>query len=696
MPLSKIALRPGVNKEATTYSNEGGWWETNWVRFRSGYPEKIGGWIRNGTLTFYGVVRYLWNWLDLDGNDLLGVGTNQKLYVEQGGEYHDITPLRASGTINTDPITTFVGEKRVQITDTAHGAQAGDFVTFSGASAVGGLTISGEYEIVYYIDADNYYIASPTAASSSANGGGAAVTAAYKISGGGGIFIGGVGWGAGSFGGGGWGSASSPVPVGTQLRLWNLDNFGQDLIAAVRNGPVYHWANDTSTWAAAQLLSTVSTAAGYAGTFVPHTVLEMKTSDLQRFAIAIGANSYDPTDANTAFDPMLVRWSDQENEYDWVPTDTNQAGEQRMSHGSTLVTSLTTRQEILVWSDSAVYSMQYLGPPYVWGFTVLLDNISIISPNAKASAATVVYWMGNDKFYTYSGRVETLPCTLRTYVFDRLNKEQAYQVVAGTNEGFSEVWWFYPSTGSTVNDSYVIYNYLDRVWYHGSVGRSFWLDSAVRPLPMGAISVQNSYVSVSAGASDTAIQLFDTSTLPASGVVTIESEDIAYSSVSAGLLQGCTRGYNSTTAAAHLAYTPVTYKTPNQVAFHEYECDDQSGTDAVAIESYVESSDFDIGDGHNFGFVWRLLPDMTFTGSTADSPSATITLEPRRNSGADYGLYSSPTVTRTATYPVEQYTGQVNVRIRGRQMKLRVANSTLGTMWQVGTPRIDIRQSGRK
>jgi hypothetical protein len=392
---------------------------------------------------------------------------------------------------------------------------------------------------------------------------------------------------------------------------------------------IYYWDATTGVSARAVSLSSLASSSTVPGTsytyqqFVPHTTNQVIASSVQRFVIAFGANNYDPTDANTDFDPLLVRWSDQENAFDWVPTPTNQSGEQRLTNGSYIVTAKNTRQEILIWSDAAIYSMQYLGPPYVWGITLLQDNISIMSPNSAITVNNVTYWMGTDKFFMYSGRVETLPCSVRQFVFQNLNKNQAWQCFAGSNEQYSEIWWFYPSTNSTVVDSYVVYNYLDRVWYYGTMGRTAWLDSGIREYPMAA-------------------------------------------------------DYN------------------NRILYHEVGVDDVSGETPQPIVSYIQSSDFDIGDGYNFGFVWRMLPDLTFAGSTATNPQVTLTLKPRLNSGTNYGIEDQPTVTRTATVPVEQFTGQVYVRLRGRQMAFRIDSTQLGVAWQLGAPRIDIRPDGRR
>jgi hypothetical protein len=470
-----------------------------------------------------------------------------------------------------------------------------------------------------------------------------------------------------------------------------MDNYGQDLVFAPRNGSIYYWAVDASAYPRAVTLKSLA-----GSNFVPHTTYQIMTSDIQRFGIAFGANSYDPLDANTAFDPLLVRWSDQENLYDWVPSATNQSGELRLSSGSQIIVGLHTRQENLVFTDSALYSMQYQGPPYVWGFSMLADNISIMGPGVTSTVNGVTYWMGVDKFYTYSGRVETLPCTVRQYVFGDINLNQAYQIVSGTNEGYNEVWWFYPSANSLINDRYVIFNHLERIWYVGTLNRTAWLDSPLRSRPMGAFSVQNSYLSVALTSTATTVTLIDASSYPLVGSIQIDSEVITYTGVGSNTLTGCVRGASSTTAATHTQYTPATFYTPNQVMYHESGVDDYSNAVPTAIDAYVECSDFDIGDGHNFGFVWRIIPDITFAGSTAASPQVTMVVKPRQNSGSAYGAPDPNAVIRTSAYPVEQYTGQVYTRIRGRQMSFKVESSTLGVAWQLGNPRIDIRQDGRR
>jgi len=779
MPLQKLQYRPGVNREGTNYSNEGGFYACDKVRFRSGYPEKIGGWqsVSNPTLyTYSGVCRSMWNWIALDGSNLNGIGTNQKVYVENGGVYNDITPWAGVATsINNNPFSMTSGSKLITVTDTSHGANSGTWVTFAGATAAGGLTIVGAYEIITVTDGNTYTIINPTAASSTTTGGGAGVTARYQVNAGNSVYTTANGWGADVWSRGTWGSAAT-VGIGQQLRLWTLDNYGQDLVFAARGGAIYYWPKDTSTYAPAVTLASIAntttavtststagvsfvntnvnitvpysiipylspgsvisgtgitaetyittswdfsttvpissaataTASGsytfsYSGQAVPTSTYEIFTSDAQRFAIAFGANSYDPTNLSTTFDPMLVRWSDQENVYDWVPSAANQAGELRLSNGSNIVTAFHARQENLVFTDSSLFVMQYLGPPYVWKFNLIADNITLNGPNAVASANNVTYWMGMDKFYTYTGRVDTLPCTLKQYVFGNLNKDQVYQITAGTNEGFNEVWWHYPSAGSTVNDSYVIYNYVEQLWYYGSIHRTAWQDSALRQYPMAAFSVEVSYLSVAVTTTtQTSISIVDATAYPVSGTIQIDSEVITYTGNSGNTLTGCTRGVLGTTAATHTQYTAAPYYVPNQVMFHELGTDDASRPVSIPIEAYVQSSDFDIGDGHNFGFVWRMLPDVTFNGSTVNAPVIYMTLKPRQNSGATYGE-PSPSVVSSSdnfvggrVYNIEAYTGQVYTRLRGRQMSFKISSTALGVNWQLGVPRIDIRPDGRR
>ena len=715
MPLQKIQLRPGLNREGTNYSNEGGYYDGDKIRFRSGFPEKLGGWARLSSEYFLGIARSLWNWSTLAGLNLLGVGTNLKYYIEQGGYYNDITPIIKTVTYNNTISTGFttlvanltadattlqltsgtyfpqnsglikidseiiqyaalstanvatgcvrgfsnttavshtaganVASAYLCFTDLASDASDNQFIIISGATAVDGVpanVINKEQQVNKYASGpffflasiDNSYANASFATSSVTNGGGNAISVEYEVPSGLEVYSIGTGWGAGPWSRGGWGSAyDTGVGVGQQLQLWSNDNYGQDLVFAPRGGKIYYWEAANGVGTRGKLLSDL--AGITIGPYVPVSTNQVIASAIQRFVICYGANSYVPLEPATTFDPMLVRWSDQEDPYNWIPEVTNQAGEFRLSNGSYIMCARSTRQEILVWTDSAIYSQQYLGPPYVWGFNLLMDNISIMAPNAAITVNNVTYWMGTDKFYMYSGRVETLPCALRQYVFADINKDQAWQVTCGTNEGYNEIWWYYCSKNSTVVDTYVIYNYLDRVWYYGSLQRTAWLDSGIRQNPMGAYQF---------GRTDEGNPL-------------------------------------------------------GRILYHEIGNDDASGLTPLPIEAYVQSSDFDIGDGHNFGFIWRILPDVNFNGSSINQPAVTMELQPRYNSGSAYGDSDVPVVTSSNNYTqfpqytVQQFTGQVYTRLRARQMAFKISSSGLGVAWQLGNPRIDIKNDGRR
>ena len=631
MPLQKLLLRPGINRESTTLANEGTWFEMDKVRFRSGYPEKIGGWVRLSANSFLGVCRSIFNWLTLNGANLMGVGTNIKFYIENGGAYYDVTPLRTTVTINNNPFVATNGSAILTVTDTAHGCVTGDFVTFSGATGLGGnitaTVLNAEYEVTV-VTVNTYQITAPVAANATdtagSPGGGAAVVAAYQINVGTVISTPLSGWGAGTWGSGTWGVGTSSQNL---LRLWSQDNYGENLIINPRGGALYLWIPDPSpiVYNRAVLLSSTSPAPYTTDVDCPTLCNAVAVSDSSRFVLAFGCNDY----GSSTIDPLLVRWSDQENYAVWSPLITNQAGSFRLSIGSTIVAQQQTRQEILVWTDAAVYSMQYLGPPFVWGFQLLADNISIAGPNAMATATSITYWMGVDKFYTYSGRVETLYCPLRQYIFGDINLEQQPQFFAGTNEGFNEVWWFYCSANSNTVDRYVIYNYLEQIWSYGNLARTAWLDTPLRSSPTAA-------------------------------------------------------DYN------------------NQLVYHEQGVDDGSVSPATPITAFCQSADFNIGDGHNYGFAWRMIPDITFNGSTANTPAVTMTLKPRQNPGANYSAAATPSVTSTQdyqavrNYEVQQFTEIVYVRVRGRQMAFRVSSNGLGVQWQLGVPSLDVRPDGRR
>ena len=700
MALKKLTLKSGVNKENTRYTSENGWFISDKMRFRQGTPEKIGGWVRISTTTFLGVCRSLWNWVTLSYLNLIGVGTNLKFYIESGGAYNDITPIRAYSTINNNPFVATNGSSTITVTDTAHGAFTGDFVTFSAAVGLGGnitaTVLNANYQITV-IDANSYtFTATATANATDASGspgGGAVVIAAYEIHAGPAYVVALTGWGGGPWGSGPWGVGVNSY---NSIQLWSQSNFGEDLIYAPRGGGIYYWSaqigvaplpftvtiaspgvltvalrngtavylNTTGALPTGLVVGTIYYVVGSTGTTcnlsLTYGGAAINTSgtqsgiqtisprgidivqlggasdcptiqnfifvaDVSRFVFAFGCNDY----SSTVQDPMLIRWSDQESVTNWTPAATNQAGSIRLSHGSEIITCVQTRQEIVVFTDSALYSLQYQGPPVVWSSQLLGDNISIIGPNAAIAASGVIYWMGVDKFYKYDGRIQTLRCDLLRHIYQDLNLAQSAQVFAGTNEGFNEVWWFYCSASSSTVDLYVIYNYTEDVWSYGTLARTAWLDSGLRDYPLAA-----------------------------------------------------TYSYN--------------------LVDHEQGNDDNVSGTPVAISSIIGSAEFDIDDGDHFGFVWRMLPDITFRGSTAASPQVTMSLIPMQNSGSGYnnpisvGGNSSATVTRTSTSVIEQFTGQVYVRVRGRQMIIQVESNQLGCAWQLGSPRIDIKQDGRR
>jgi hypothetical protein len=557
---------------------------------------------------------------------LIGVGTNLKFYIESGGIYNDVTPIRTTVTINNNPFA-LTASTTVTVTDTAHGCVTGDFVTFSGAVDIGGVgtnvtaaVLNQEFQVTV-LTPNTYTITisvTPNAtAIAGSPGGGAAVVATYQINVGPSYAIPLTGWGAGAWGSGTWGVGGTSD---TAIRLWSQGNWGEDLIFGPRGGGIYYW--DATSGVNTRGFN-LATAVGASD--VPTVQNEIFISDINRFLFALGCNDY----GSATLDPMLIRWSDQEDAYNWTPSATNQAGSLRFSHGSEIVTAVQARQEIVVFTDSALYSLQYLDAPIFWGAQLLGDNISIEGPNAVVIASGVIYWMGVDKFYVYDGRVQTLNCDLRRYVFSDFNQSQAAQVFAGTNEGFNEVWWFYCSANSTIIDKYVIYNYVEKIWYYGTMARTAWLDSGLRDFPMAAT-------------------------------------------------------YNSTAQTGLLVN-------------HEEGLDDNATGTPAAINAYISSSEFDIGDGHNFGFVWRILPDLTFENSTANTPTVNMTLYGLYNSGSGSVDNAGQPVVRGNTYVItEEFTGQIYTRVRGRQMIFKIDSNTLGTTWQLGAPRIDIRPDGRR
>ena len=630
MPLKKLQLKPGVNRENTRYTTEGGWYESDKVRFRQGMPEKIGGWERISANTFLGVCRSLWNWITLGGQNLISVGTTLKYYIERGGIYYDVTPIRETTAAGDVTFAATNGSSTLTITDTSHGALAGDFVTFSGAVTLGGnitaAVLNQEYEISTLLNADTYTVAAKdtagatvTASALDTGNGGASVVGEYQLNTGAATAVPFTGWGSGGWGLGTWGYSQ---PSTSAIRLWSQSNYGEDLVFGYREGKICYWSAATGTTTRGKIIDTVNYPSS---TDVPTIVNFVTVSDIYRFVFAFGANAL----GSATQDPMLVRWSDQEDVFNWTPSATNFAGSQRLSRGTEIVTARQARQEVLVWTDSALYSLQYEGSDAVWSAQLLGDNISIAGQNATAYAGSTAYWMGRDKFYKYDGTVMTMPCNVKRYIFNDINTGQFKQVVAGTNEGFNEVWWFYCSDGATANDRYVVYNYVEDIWYYGTLARTAWLDSGLRDRPIAA-----------------------------------------------------------------------TYS--NNLVDHEKGNDNKESGVTAAITASITSSEFDLDDGHSFVFISRMLPDVTFDGSSAGSPAATMTISPLSNSGSGYnsplseGGNSSAVITRSATVPIEQFTGQVYLRLRGRQVAFKMESTAEGVAWQLGSPRLDMRPDGRR
>jgi hypothetical protein len=483
MPLQKLQFKPGVNRDQTNYTNEGGWFECNKIRFRSGYPQKVGGWLRYGTFTLKGICRQMFNWITSFSDNLLALGTSKKVYLEGGGFLTDITPIRVTFTTTaTDNcFDTISGSTLVNVNIVGHGATAGSFVTFSGVvGPIGGIPqaqFNAEFEITSVTDADNFKITLTTAATSSTTGGGTTIVAAFQINIGNDIAAIGYGWGAGSWGRLGWGDGAL-TPVVDIQRDWFFNNFDNDLAMNIRNGAIYYWTYD-STFATRATLLSATTIGGIAPADVPSEATQILVSQNDKHLLCFGATPY----GGGQFDPLLIRWSTQDQPNVWTPLVTNSAGFLRVSRGSQIVCAVATRQEILVYTEGTLSSLQFLGTTDVFGLQELSDNISILSPRCVATVNNTAYWMGHDKFYAYGGRVETLPCTLRNHVFTNLNYEQADQIITGTNEGWNEIWWFYPTANSDINDAYVIYNHLEKIWYYGTIGRTAWSDSSLREYP---------------------------------------------------------------------------------------------------------------------------------------------------------------------------------------------------------------------
>jgi hypothetical protein len=641
MPLQKIQLRPGINRDTTNYSNEGGWFECDKIRFFSGFPQKIGGWVKTSPLSFIGVCRQLWNWITSFSDNFLAVGTNIKVYIEAGSVFYDITPLRTTlvSPATDNCVETTSGSTTVTINVVGHGCDDGAYVTISGVTGdVGGVPdaqINAEHEITR-IDNDIFTITVTTAASSTvASGGGTSIDIECQINPGFAITTAGYGWGTGGWGISPWGF-SSDTPIFLPQRDWFFDNFDNDLVMNIRSevnvngkaqgGPIYYWERGSNVVPSSALSTRAVLLSGVtlnnvAPSAVPTSAMQIMISQNDKHLLAFGCQPY--AGAADDYDPLLIRWASQDQPNEWEPRPTNSAGFLRVSRGSAIVRAIPTRQETIVLTDTHVYSLQFLGTTDVFGLQELADNISIISPRATITANNVLYWMGTDKFYAYDGRVQTLPCTLREYVFKDINFDQSDQIVCGTNEGFTEIWWFYPSAGSNSNDRYVIYNHLTNIWYYGNLERTAWLDVASREFPIAASTPEGS---------------------------------------STGLL-----------------YT------------HEVGLND----DESPLEAFCQSSDFDIGDGDQLMLTKRLIPDVSFNTSTATNPEVTFGIRSRNFPGSAYtnnALNEKPVIEAS----VDIYTEQVFIRTRGRQMALRVSSDGLNVQWQLGSPRIEARADGKR
>jgi hypothetical protein len=704
MPLTKLQFRPGINRETTSYSNEGGWFDMDKVRFRFGYPEKIGGWIKESTNAFLGTCRALHPWIALDGSNFLGAGTHLKYYINEGGAYNDITPLRVTtaagdvtfsasantlsagidAVIDTIPLASssgFPSSGRIKIdneiityalvsgnnltgcvrgvnntvaashsssaavtcatlivTDADHGALENDFVTYSGTATLGGditaNVLNQEYQITHIINVNSYQIEARTvstigsittttglnptyvfATTSDSGNGGGSIVGAYQINTGLDTTIVGTGWGAGTWSRGTWGSGASLATSGQTLRIWSHDNFGEDLLINVRDGDIFYWDKTNGLANRAVELASIAGA-----NKVPTIAKQVLVSDRDRHVIAFGCDSELEPGVQ---DPLLIRFSDQENILDWQSLVDTTAGDLRIGSGSKIITAVETRQQILVFTDVSLHAMQFLGPPFTFGINAISENITIASPLAAIAVEDNVYWMGAEEFYAYGGAVQRIPCSVRDYVFTNINNDQLEKVTAGLNTAFSEVTWFYPSASSSENDSYVTYNYDQKIWYYGLMNRTCWLD----------------------------------------------------------------RGVNN---------DPLAASTDHYLYFQEIGFDDGSTSPASAITSYIESSQMDLGEGDQFAFMRRLIPDLTFRDSTSPSPQATMTLKVRNFPGGNYLSSDARTVVKTASIPVEQFTEQVFVRLRGRSFAFRIESEDTGVGWRLGSPRVDVRPDGRR
>lgn len=694
MPLQKLQFRPGIVRETTSYTNEGGWHDGDRIRFRYGFPESIRGWERFSNSAFLGTCRALWPWVTLSGDRYVGVGTHLKYYISEGGAYYDITPLRlttAAGDvtfaatantlaadvaasdesltltsatgfpeaglikINSEQIryaqvsgnvlegltrgvngttaaahssTDAVTCATLTVSDAGHEALAGDFVTFSGAVSLGdqitAAVLNQEYEIQTITDVNTYLVearaeatladitttsgveGTPTFATTSDTGnGGSSVVGAYQINTGLDTTIVSTGWGAGSWSRDGWGSAATSLTVGDRLRIWSHDNFGEDLLVNVRDGNIFYWDRTGGLTSRAIALSDLSGAST-----APTVAKKIVVSNQDRHVIAFGCDS----EINSGVqDPLLIRFSDQESVTDWRSEATNTAGELRLGAGSEIITATETRQQILVFTDRALYAMQYLGPPFTFGVNLISENITIQGPLTSIAVDDTVYWMGDSRFYVYQGSVEELPCAVRSYVFNDFNTLQAEKVTAALNSENYEIWWFYPSSSSQENDRYVVYNYMEKVWYYGTLARTAWVDRGI---------------------------------------------------------------LNNSLAAS----------TDHYLYNHELGFNDGSTEPASSLNSFISSSPMDMGDGQQFTLIRRMIPDVSFRNSASDTPTVSVTTRVRN--------FPNSSFLKTVQSSVTDTTEQVNLRLRGRQFSLKVDCDATDVAWRLGSFRYGMQPDG--
>jgi hypothetical protein len=622
MPLQKTIFKPGINREGTAYDNEGGWFDCNLVRFRKGRPEKFGGWEKLTTNTYLGTARALHSWISLEGTKFLGLGTHLKYYIEEGNNFNDVTPIRSTTSAGDVTFSASNGDATITVADTAHGAVKNDFVTFSGASSLGGnitaAVLNQEYEIATIVNANSYTIEAKdtsgttvTANASDSGNGGSSVVGAYQVNVGLDVYVPSTGWGINGWGEGSFGEAAA-LSNTNQLRLWAHDNFGENLIINQRNGGIFRWVEANGTNTRATNLATTTGA-----NLVPTKALQVLTSEVDRHLIVLGADPISGTSRTGVLDPMLIAFSDQENELDFEPLSTNTAGSLRLSSGSSIIGGVKARQEVLVWTDTALYSMQFVGPPFTFAVNLINEGTGLIGPKAAVTTPSAVYFMSYNNFYFYNGSVNTLPCSVHNYVFGDINLTQSFKIHAFTIKDKNEVGWFYCSSSSSEIDRYVIYNYAENLWFYGQLVRTAWLDSGIENYPR---SVESPY-------------LF--------------RQEI---------------GFN----------------------------DDGSPMTNV----FIESSDFDLGDGEKFAFARRIIPDFKFI-QDANNGSINVVVKTRNFPGDSLATNSTNEISST--------TQQSHIRARARQMALRIESNddatndgNLSIGWRLGATRIDIKTDGKR